>query len=424
MNLFQKNIFSVVILWGVYFLYPSGVWASSYSTAVLADSPVAYWQLAETVGTTATDSSGSGSNGVYTDGPVLNEAGAPLVGMDGKAVKFDGTNDHIKLTLPSNVKSSSITIEAWVKATSFSGSPFIVMAEPRGANALGLGAGLYLGGGGTTNFLKGSGDGSWEGVGGLTTFATNTWNHIAATYDGTTMKVYVNGALDNSLANAQGINWTDMGAANYPDPAQLYIGAFKDNALPPGATVPNLQFFNGYIDEVTIYASALTATKIQDHFNSVSATKKVFGGGTSVVNGGEVTFTAVTGAGEINITTPSPSASVLANLKAENWNLVSGTYYEFVSTATHPDGKRNFTYKLNNADLNGLPPKLAHFHNDGTTFHIIEGSYNSETGLLVADEHNDGFSGYGVVVNPEPATLLLLGSALLGLLPLRKKFLK
>ena len=46
-----------------------------YDTEILADSPVGYWKLNETSGTTAYDSSGNGNNGTLHGGITLNQPG-------------------------------------------------------------------------------------------------------------------------------------------------------------------------------------------------------------------------------------------------------------------------------------------------------------------------------------------------------------
>lgn len=51
------------LLFALLALFPAAALGASYSAAVLADSPVGYWRLNESSGTTATDSSSGGHNG-------------------------------------------------------------------------------------------------------------------------------------------------------------------------------------------------------------------------------------------------------------------------------------------------------------------------------------------------------------------------
>jgi hypothetical protein len=79
----------------------------------------------------------------------------------------------------------------------------------------------------------------------------NQWTHVAATYDGSAMKVYVNGQLDNQAAFPYGI---------FPGTNDLAIGAIV-GGVPAGQY---LYPFNGQIDEPAIYNRALSAAEIQD----------------------------------------------------------------------------------------------------------------------------------------------------------------
>ena len=77
--------------------------------------------------------------------------------------------------------------------------------------------------------------------------ADDTWTHVAATYDGTTLTHYVDGNLIDSV--------TQAGAIGYTGSPRLTIGA--RNAQHPG------NFFNGMIDEVKLYNTALTQAEVQ-----------------------------------------------------------------------------------------------------------------------------------------------------------------
>ena len=77
----------------------------------------------------------------------------------------------------------------------------------------------------------------------------NTWTHLAATYDGTTVRLYVNGAQVASRA-VTGNLISSTGA--------LRIG---------GNTIWG-EYFSGLIDEVRIYNRALTPAEIVTDMNA------------------------------------------------------------------------------------------------------------------------------------------------------------
>ena len=76
----------------------------------------------------------------------------------------------------------------------------------------------------------------------------NQWYHLAGTYDGSTIRLYVNGSLAASLA-MPGTLRTE---------ADVYIGAAPDGPFP--------RYFQGQIDEAAIYHRALTLQEIQLHY--------------------------------------------------------------------------------------------------------------------------------------------------------------
>jgi hypothetical protein len=87
------------------------------------------------------------------------------------------------------------------------------------------------------------------------------WHFIAATFDGTTQRLYIDGALEASGTNTNPA-WTD----NH----HFCIGSFCD----PGGN--SFLTFGGLIDEVEIYNRALSASEIAAIFNAGSAGKCKF----------------------------------------------------------------------------------------------------------------------------------------------------
>src|SRR6185503_10554648 len=78
----------------------------------------------------------------------------------------------------------------------------------------------------------------------------NTWTHLATTYDGATLRMFVNGTQVASKAQTGNIG---------PSTGALRIGG---NAIFSG------EYFSGRIDEVRVYSRALTAGEIQTDMNT------------------------------------------------------------------------------------------------------------------------------------------------------------
>ena len=201
---------------------------------------VGNWSFDEGSGTVALDSSGDGNDGTLNGTPVWT------TGISGSALDFSGGDDRVLVPdSPSLDISDQITITAWVKPRK-TGTQYVVKKARINVTD---GYELSLSASGRV-FVRFNQDsvGNTYRLDSQSYYPTdgNTWMHIAATYDGQDIKVYVNGVLETS-SNAQGL----VIASNSND---LSIGAQDDGQYP----------FDGVVDQVHIYNYALTATDIQD----------------------------------------------------------------------------------------------------------------------------------------------------------------
>jgi hypothetical protein len=168
----------------------------------------------------------------------------PTIVVSGSALNFDGSNDYVSVVSPTNmpVGNSNYTIESWMKPAT------------QGINSI-LGWG-NVGTVNQTNVLRLSPTGIvnywWANDLSVTyAFTLNTWYHVAATYDGTTRKIYVNGILagsDTPVADSHNVS-----TAN-----NFRIGSFNTGTG---------EYFNGNLDEVRIWNRALPQAEIQNNLN-------------------------------------------------------------------------------------------------------------------------------------------------------------
>ncbi len=214
---------------------------------------VGYWKFDESAGTTAADSSGNNNNGT------INGA-TWTTGKLGNGLQFDGSSNYLEVSKSSSLDSiaSGITISAWVK-TPLSQRGAIVerwLYDPTTDRAYVLTAETT----GKINFGLNSNGTPAGSVFILSNNAVSpdAWTHVAATSDGTTMKIYINGAQDT-------VTGTAPTGGIYASNANLHIGTWqygssnKDN------------FFNGSIDEVKIYSRALSASEVLAEYNAGSS---------------------------------------------------------------------------------------------------------------------------------------------------------
>ncbi|OGH14905.1 MAG: hypothetical protein A2687_04640 [Candidatus Levybacteria bacterium RIFCSPHIGHO2_01_FULL_38_26] len=225
--LLSATVLSVVLLIGS---------ISTFSPSVVASAPgiVGEYGLDENSGTVINDSSGNSNNGTAQNGPVWS------AGKYGSALHFDGVNDHISIPNSPSLNPTNITVSAWINSTASTADGIIVNKGPSHYQLRIVS--------GTTFRVVIDTDVGFTQLNSSFNFSPNTWYHIAGTYDGSTVKAYVNGTQINSGALTGNIeSGSDI----------LEIGArFTDTSTP-------LNFFKGYIDEVRVYNRALTLSEIQ-----------------------------------------------------------------------------------------------------------------------------------------------------------------
>ena len=159
------------------------------------------------------------------------------------SLSFDGSNDYVDLSsMVAPGGDSPRTLTAWIKPNSVSGYTTIA----------GWGNDSYHQ---LFNISLNNGNLFWHGYsndwGGSTIMNPDTWYHIVATYDGTTQKLYVNGNLDGSYVPSYDLM---TGTGN------VVIGKFPD-AL-------NIRYFDGIIDDVSIWNTSLTQEQIQSNMST------------------------------------------------------------------------------------------------------------------------------------------------------------
>ena len=166
-------------------------------------------------------------------------------GKYGNALTFNGTSALVTINNAASLQlTGGMTLEAWVYPTTVSSAWRDVIykgndnyyLEGTSSNSSRPAAGAILGG-------------VYGEVYGTAALTANTWAHLAATYDGATMRLYVNGVQVASRAQTGAI-------------------ATSTNPLQIGGDSLYGQYFAGRIDEVRIYNRALSVAEIQSDMSS------------------------------------------------------------------------------------------------------------------------------------------------------------
>jgi subtilisin-like proprotein convertase family protein len=164
---------------------------------------------------------------------------------DNQAASFNGTSSHVVVpgTGSDLNPTTALTLEGWIYPTAYSTTSGSGVITKNASTSYFLGFNNT----GRVFFYPKGGFGQYLNSRTTTLIQLNTWTHLAATYDGTTTRIFINGVQDTSttvITGAIGVN-TDS----------LYIGAERS-----GGSVTS--FYNGYMDEVRMWGVARSAAEI------------------------------------------------------------------------------------------------------------------------------------------------------------------
>jgi len=230
----------------------------------LSNGLVAYYNFN---GGNLNDSSGNNNNIVFNNAtPTVDR-----FGNQNNAYLFNGSSSYMEVKNSGSINPNNITLFAIVKVYGFSelechGNQILSKGYPYTTNGF-YNLNFFAINNGTTScaptvdttqeiFTGSYGDdnpqGSNAGAAGISSsdsvwIQKNQWYTIAYTYDGSTAKFYVNGALAYSIANTNTKTFT-------PNSNDLFIGKHENPLFP--------YWFNGVIDEIRIYNKAITNQQI------------------------------------------------------------------------------------------------------------------------------------------------------------------
>jgi hypothetical protein len=220
---------------------------------------VGWWKLDEGSGTIAYDSSSYFNDGTLRNGPQW------VAGRIGGALDLDGTNDYVDCGNSEVFDiTEQITLSVWVKPEA-AGNNAHQHYLGKGNNAYcikhnswnNLEVVIYIGGWKVATLSM---DDSYNGI----------WHHFAGTYDGSQIKLYIDGVLQAT---------TDQTGAINTNTNNVQIGT-RDGGQ---------WFYNGVIDDVRLYSRALSETEIKKLGNPAQASNISPANG-ALINESEVTL--------------------------------------------------------------------------------------------------------------------------------------
>jgi mannosyl-glycoprotein endo-beta-N-acetylglucosaminidase len=212
---------------------------SVFDPGLMDENRTYYWRINEINNVDTTE----GEVWMFTTGTLLLDS-------LGKSLQFDGSDDFVDCGNDTSLQitGNQITLEAWIYASAFKNEVWqgcVVTKDQNDATAHDCGYMIRVGGSGMVNFNLGNN--GWNEINTpANAVSLNTWHHIAVTYDGGMMRIYVDG--QEAAASAKVI--TIGNAVSRP----LLIG---DSPQWPG------RCFEGNIDEVRVWKVARSLSQIQ-----------------------------------------------------------------------------------------------------------------------------------------------------------------
>lgn len=212
---------------------------SSYSSTVLADAPIAYWQFEELFGSSVADASGRGRHAQKVGTPI---PGQTIGSKTGRAFRYVDGVDGVVQNDTTWSRLSAVTVEAWIRADRVQtsegmivvdkGSTWNLMIDPQGRPGF-----QFPGSVPPTTFSN-------------TPIVAGQTYYLAGTFGNHVMRLYVNGVLAMERTLQAGID-------NRPTPVSVARGLSEGRFD-----------FYGIVDEVAIYDRVLSADAILRHYNA------------------------------------------------------------------------------------------------------------------------------------------------------------
>jgi uncharacterized repeat protein (TIGR01451 family) len=273
--------------------------ASAYAAAVAADNPLLWYQLSESSGTVAHDSSAVPHNGVYQGGVTLGVPGPTDCGAI-TAAQLDGSSGYVS---NANVITSPATfsLEVWFRTTTGSGGMLAGFGSAVTGASGNYDRHIYMANSGQIYF----GVSSNQTVHSAAAYNDGLWHQAVGTLGPAGLDLYIDGALvaSNALITAS---------------SQTYSGSWRVgyDSLGGWTAHPTSNFFGGAVGEVSVYGAPLSAPRVAAHYTA--ATNPVSGltiaktaSVSSAVPGGTVRYTiTATNTGLIPLTGASLTDSM------------------------------------------------------------------------------------------------------------------
>lgn len=211
------------------------------SSSTLLNGLISYWNFNEASGTVANDSKDLTNLDIV--GATVNQSGKL-----GQSYSFTGSESDYVGYIHTTYDLEYITIGCWINTTTT--GAYQALISNYNSN---LGYSLQINDANKVEIQVGNGTAGGYSGGSTTTVTGGAWHLVIGTYDGTNVKIYVDGSMENSDTDAI----TGPIAYSTSENEHFSIGRRRAGI-----------YYTGYIDEPFIYNRALTQTEVTELWNS------------------------------------------------------------------------------------------------------------------------------------------------------------
>ncbi|MEM9216357.1 MAG: NF038122 family metalloprotease [Cyanobacteria bacterium P01_F01_bin.150] len=218
------------------FLY--GDSAENSTTSSLNNELVGHWTFDDADGTQVMDSAGD-----HTGSMIKMDTSQWTTGIVGGALEFDGGKERVEIGDRATLDiTNTLTLATWVKADTFRDYSGLIV---KGSDNIAYGLELMRDGSLSleTNYGSFTNASNYNYWGSEAKLTAGQWSHVAVTYDGSTVKFYIDGQLDSTHQ------------------ADIVFGT-NNESLVLGADLVEASNFDGVLDDARVYSRALSVHEI------------------------------------------------------------------------------------------------------------------------------------------------------------------
>ena len=214
---------------------------------------VAQWHFDEGTGDHVGDRSGNGNHGTLNVGGGDNVNGKWVEGVRGKALEFDGVDDYVVVNDDNTLDlSDEFTIHSWIRSSDTTNSGGKVRRVlTKGGNDGSRNWQIIAGATDSQFSYDSTGSGSQTNLYSGVKLTDGSWHLVSVTRNNADLTtIYIDGISKNSATIS----------TDFTSTYEIYIGRLADS---------DSGYFNGRIDEVSIYDQALSAKEISAHYKNI-----------------------------------------------------------------------------------------------------------------------------------------------------------